>query len=72
MAFGVIAHDRSQMHWFSDLVAGGLMGYAIGSTVGSNFREAFEKSGNRKEEAIWNITPVITSKYKGVLFSMNF
>lgn len=34
----VIAHDRGQFHWFSDGVAGGLMGYSIGKTVGENMR----------------------------------
>lgn len=34
----VIAHDQAQFHWFSDGVAGGLMGYSIGKTVGQNMR----------------------------------
>ncbi|MFP5387619.1 MAG: phosphatase PAP2 family protein [Bacteriovoracia bacterium] len=43
----VSAHDKGQMHWFSDAVAGGLMGYAIGSTVGSNFRSKQLKPESR-------------------------
>lgn len=38
MLYTVVAHDSGQMHWFSDGVAGAFMGYAIGSTVGRNFR----------------------------------
>lgn len=35
----ISAHEEGQFHWFSDGVAGGLLGYAIGETVGSNWRE---------------------------------
>jgi len=41
--YGVTAHDNNTMHWFSDVVSGFLMGFSIGSTVGSNFRDAWEK-----------------------------
>jgi membrane-associated phospholipid phosphatase len=34
----VSAEHQGQFHWFSDGVAGGLMGYAIGKTVGQNMR----------------------------------
>ncbi len=43
----VLSHHGSAMHWFSDTVAGVLMGYAIGSTVGRDFRERWE---NKREE----------------------
>lgn len=33
----VAAHDRNGMHWASDIVAGSLMGYAVGSAVGEGF-----------------------------------
>ncbi len=36
--FGISTHEQGQFHWFSDGVAGGLMGYAIGKTVGTNMR----------------------------------
>jgi membrane-associated phospholipid phosphatase len=43
---GVASHHGSAMHWLSDTVAGILMGCAIGSTVGHDFRERWErKSG---------------------------
>lgn len=38
----VISHHGSAMHWFSDTLAGTVMGYAIGTTVGADFRERFE------------------------------
>jgi hypothetical protein len=44
--YGVIAHDNNTMHWFSDAVAGLLMGYAIGSTIGRNFRDEWTKKEN--------------------------
>lgn len=34
----VSAEHHAQFHWFSDGVAGGLMGWAIGKTVGENMR----------------------------------
>lgn len=39
----VISHHRSAMHWFSDEVAGTLMGIAIGTTVGREFRRRFDE-----------------------------
>ncbi len=38
----VVSHHRSAMHWFSDAVAGALMGAAIGTTVGREFRRRFD------------------------------
>lgn len=43
----VISHGHSSMHWFSDAVAGTLMGYAVGSTVGSDFRKSWEKKNGK-------------------------
>jgi hypothetical protein len=39
MFYGVVSHNGGSMHWLSDAVAGTLMGYAIGRTVGDGFRE---------------------------------
>jgi hypothetical protein len=41
----VASHARSAMHWFSDAVAGSLMGIAIGTTVGREFRRRFDHAG---------------------------
>jgi membrane-associated phospholipid phosphatase len=38
----IASHGRGTMHWFSDTVAGALMGFAIGSTVGTRFRRLWE------------------------------
>jgi membrane-associated phospholipid phosphatase len=38
----VVSLNRSSMHWFSDAVAGTLMGVAIGTTVGRDFRRRWE------------------------------
>jgi len=37
-----ISHGNSSMHWFSDAVAGTLMGLAIGTAVGRDFRRRWE------------------------------
>jgi membrane-associated phospholipid phosphatase len=37
----VSAHNRGGMHWFSDAVAGALISYTIGSSVGSYFRSVY-------------------------------
>ncbi|HNY31695.1 MAG TPA: phosphatase PAP2 family protein [Fibrobacteria bacterium] len=39
MFYGVVSHNGGSMHWFSDALAGTLMGYAIGRTVGSSFHD---------------------------------
>lgn len=39
--FGVSSYDRGSMHWFSDAVAGALMAYTIGSTVGRYYRRVY-------------------------------
>jgi hypothetical protein len=39
VAGSVAIHERSSMHWFSDMTAGALMGIAIGASVGSGFAQ---------------------------------
>ena len=39
--FGVSANNRGGMHWLSDAVAGALMSYAVGSTVGKYYRKVY-------------------------------
>jgi membrane-associated phospholipid phosphatase len=43
LAFGVTAHEGSTMHWLSDVVAGTLMGFAIGTAVGRGFRRTVDE-----------------------------
>ncbi len=42
--FGVSANNRGGMHWLSDAVAGALMSYAVGSTVGKYYRNIYSGS----------------------------
>jgi hypothetical protein len=44
LIFGISAREGATMHWFSDVIAGTLFGLAIGPTVGSNFRQLYDKS----------------------------
>lgn len=39
IAWGMTAGTRGTEHWFSDIVAGTLIGYSIGSTVGEEFQK---------------------------------
>jgi membrane-associated phospholipid phosphatase len=44
--FGVSSVGRGGMHWFSDAVAGALMSYAIGSTVGKYYRRVYDSQNS--------------------------
>lgn len=39
--YGVTSVNKGGMHWFSDAVAGALMSYTIGSTVGKYYRDLY-------------------------------
>jgi hypothetical protein len=34
----IIFYDRGSAHWFFDIVAGGLMGFAFDTNIGKNYR----------------------------------
>jgi membrane-associated phospholipid phosphatase len=74
MAFTVLIHDGGTAHWFSDIVAGGIMGYAIGTTVGNNFRK--HRAGNISFGALDYqasnifISPVLGWDYNGITFGI--
>jgi membrane-associated phospholipid phosphatase len=72
MFYGVNAHDGGTMHWFSDTVAGTLMGFAIGSTAGKNFRENWDKNEVRERAERLQITPVLSLQAQAVYISMQF
>lgn len=57
----VISHGRSSMHWFSDTVAGTLLGYAIGTTVGRNFRKRWEGRGDKPSGFSFSAAPSLLS-----------
>lgn len=44
--FGVSSVNRGGMHWFSDAVAGALMSYAVGSTVGKYYRRVYDSQNS--------------------------
>ncbi len=72
LAWGVLAHDRSSVHWFSDVVAGTLMGYAIGSTVGRSFRERWEQRTCHTPDISVNVTPVVAPSFTAVSIVIRF
>lgn len=67
MVFGVIAHDGNTMHWTSDVVAGILMGYSIGSTVGNSFQKFVD--GSLSTSNI-QIVPAVSNDYFGMLIGI--
>ncbi|MEJ2544476.1 MAG: phosphatase PAP2 family protein [Calditrichaceae bacterium] len=48
-AFFIGLGVSTNIHWLSDCVAGAMIGYSIGKTVGSSFRKLYE--GDSKESA---------------------
>jgi len=70
MLYTVSAYDSGQMHWFSDGVAGAFMGYAIGSTVGKNFRS--EINGSPEVASTISLIPMITSNHYGAIATFAF
>lgn len=53
--FGVSSVNRGGMHWFSDAVAGALMSYAIGSTVGKYYRRVYNSQNSAGTNSAKNI-----------------
>lgn len=62
----VSAENRGQFHWFSDGVAGGLMGWAIGRTVGSNMRASINGIEPKIEEKSVHYLPIISPGKSGI------
>jgi membrane-associated phospholipid phosphatase len=70
MLLAVAGAEHGQMHWFSDEVAGALMGYAIGSTVGTNMRASFD--GETSNESYAKILPILGPKSSGIQVVWNY
>lgn len=68
MLYTVSAHDYGQMHWFSDGVAGALIGYAIGTTVGKNMKMIFEDESQTDQLNAFHFEwlPVVDKHYMGL------
>lgn len=65
MVFAVTAYSGGRMHWFSDGVAGLILGYTIGSTVGDNFRTGGRKEPKRKGIQYFSFIPLISDDIVG-------
>ncbi len=61
-----------QFHWFSDGVAGLLIGYTIGRTVGNYFRDLYNNPSNIDKKSQLNISPIYSLEYKGVELGYHF
>lgn len=54
----ISVEHHAQFHWFSDGVAGGLMGWAIGKTVGSNMRASLLGTEVVEEKKSVDVLPI--------------
>ena len=80
-AVGIAMMDRN-FHWASDVVAGFLIGHAIGYTVGRNFRLEYDRQrarsrnhrkGERTRFAMrWRFAPLVSSEYVGGVATAGF
>lgn len=71
MFYTVISHNEGQYHWFSDGVAGMMMGYAIGSEIGDNFRERYRgiRTARRKN---YRLLPLVGRDQVGLAYIYTF
>jgi hypothetical protein len=72
MFLGVLSHDGNTMHWTSDIVSGSMMVYAIGCTVGRNFRELYNNKSGESKQLTLNIQPQLSMGYAGVQLNCDF
>ncbi len=71
VGIGMVESDE---HWFSDIVAGALIGHIIGWTVGTNFRKNFEQKNSTYTKATQKhfITPLVSPTKVGVVYQFKF
>lgn len=77
LTLSILIHDRGSAHWFSDIVAGGLMGFAFGTTIGKNFRNyRIPQDYNTQKKNIsgyfLQLTPHISPYYSGISLGISF
>jgi membrane-associated phospholipid phosphatase len=65
VGFGMVDGDR---HWASDVVAGGLLGHAIGHSVGSAFRRRARADGAVEKGGL-KVAPIVAPSFCGVAAS---
>lgn len=61
----ISVEHHAQFHWFSDGVAGGLMGWAIGKTVGSNMRASMQGTEVVEEKKSVEVLPIFGPQMTG-------
>ncbi len=73
----VLIDERGDVHWLSEVIAGGLMGYVIGTTVGRNFYKLRQnrnktacKDGDGSTSIHW--FPLISPEVSGVTVGISF
>lgn len=62
----VTMEEHAEFHWLSDGVAGGLMGYAIGKTVGTNMRADVMGTPPPVEEKTVDVLPIFGPGKSGI------
>ena len=72
MVYGVVSFEGGGMHWLSDGIAGALMGYAIGSTVGRNTRRLVDGKGGDDLGPELTLLPFSDGTAGGFLATMVF
>lgn len=77
LTVSIIIHDRGRAHWFSDIVAGGLMGFTFGPTIGKNFRNYRDLQGNNlsttdPDDYSVHLYPQMSPEYTGILVRFGF
>lgn len=72
MFYTVISHDEGMYHWFSDGVAGALMGYAIGSEVGDNARERYRNAPTGPKTSSSRLLPFVSQGRAGLVYLKRF
>ena len=69
--FGVSANNRGGMHWLSDAVAGALMSYTVGSTVGKYYRNVY--SGHAQSSLLQpSVSPATEINPAGITLTFLF
>jgi len=73
----ILIHDGGSAHWFSDIVAGGLMGIAFGATIGKSFRKYRNPTDFNSQTSIQNsysfsVYPQLSPDYSGIYLNVRF
>jgi membrane-associated phospholipid phosphatase len=66
VAFGV----STNIHWLSDSVAGALVGYSIGKTVGKSYYRRMKQSN--LDKPVTSVYPFIVPDYVGLTWQRQF